>query len=138
MIEKIKRALLSPLTIVLILVIPTFMALLRPGYFPMHDDISAMRLLEVDKCIKDGQIPCRWVPDMGFGYGYPQFNFYSPLPYYLMEGFHLGGLGFLDSVKAFFVMSIIVSAIGMYLLGKELWGRMGGLISALLYTFAGY
>ena len=138
MIEKIKRALFSPLTIVLILVIPTFMALLRPGYFPMHDDISAMRLLEMDKCVKDGQIPCRWVPDMGYGYGYPQFNYYAPLPYYIMEVFHLGGLGFLDSVKAGFVLSLILSALGMYLLGKSLWGRAGGFVSALFYSYLPY
>ena len=45
--------------------------LLMPGYFPMHDDLQMMRQLEMDKCFRDGQIPCRWVPDMGYGYGFP-------------------------------------------------------------------
>ncbi len=104
----------------------------------MHDDMQAMRLLQMDKCIKDGQIPCRWVPDMGYGYGYPQFNFYPPLPYYVMETFHLLGLGYLDSVKAGFVLSVLVSTAGMYLLGSTLWGTTGGIISALLYAYAPY
>jgi len=126
------------LLLLLLLVIPTFSTLLRPGYFPMHDDMQAMRLLQLDKCVADGQIPCRWVPDMGYGYGYPQFNYYPPLPYYVMEAFHLSGLGFLDSVKAVFVLSVLVSALGMYKFGKSLWGRTGGFISALLYSYAPY
>ncbi|KKQ52141.1 hypothetical protein A2865_03330 [Candidatus Woesebacteria bacterium RIFCSPHIGHO2_01_FULL_39_17] len=124
--------------LLLILIIPTFQALIRPGYFPMHDDMQAMRLLQMDKCVKDRQIPCRWVPDMGFGYGYPQFNYYAPLPYYIMEIIHLLGFGFLDSVKAGFILSMITGAMGMYLLGSSLWGKAGGFISALIYTYAPY
>lgn len=126
------------LLILLVAIIPTFKPLLRSGFFPMHDDVQAMRVLQMDKCLKDFQIPCRWVPDMGFGYGYPQFNYYSPLPYYLMESFHLIDLNFLDSVKAFFVFSILVSMIGMFYLGKEFWGIKGGILSALFYSFAPY
>ncbi len=121
-----------------ILAIPTFSSLLRPGIFPMHDDMQAMRLLQVDKCVKDNQIPCRWVPDMGYGYGYPQFNYYAPTPYYIMEGFHLLGVSFLDSVKMGFILSVLASAAGMYLLGSSLWGRLGGVVSSLLYVYAPY
>jgi len=122
----------------LILTIPAISSLLKPGYFPMHDDMQAMRLLQMDKCIKDGQIPCRWVPDMGYGYGYPQFNYYAPLPYYIMEGFHLIGFSYLDSVKAFFVLTVLISAWGMYLLGSTLWGEKGGFLSALFYIYLPY
>lgn len=124
--------------LVLILSFFSFKSLLRPGYFPMHDDMQAMRVLQMDKCIKDGQIPCRWVPDMGYGYGYPQFIFYSPLPYYVMEGFHLLGFSFLDSVKAGFALSFVLSGLTMFLLGKALWGNLGGFISAIFYIYAPY
>jgi hypothetical protein len=126
------------LLLVLAVSIPAVFALLRPGYFPMHDDIQAFRLLELDKCVKDGQIPCRWIPDMGYGYGYPQFNYYGPLPYYVMELFHLGGFGFLDSTKIGFLISVLLSGLGMYLLAKSLWGRLGGFISAVFYIYAPY
>ncbi|MCK4588384.1 hypothetical protein KAT60_01035, partial [Candidatus Woesebacteria bacterium] len=137
---KIKKFLRTKLVFLLflVLIIPSFSKLIRPGYFPMHDDLQAVRLLQMDKCIKDGQIPCRWVPDMGYGYGYPQFNYYNPLPYYLMEGSHLLGLGYLDSIKLGFIASVLVSAVGMFLLGKSLWGTTGGFISGLLYTYAPY
>jgi len=138
MIDKIKRRHFFWWLLLFLLVLPTFIGLFKSGYFPMHDDISAMRLLEMDKCVKDGQIPCRWVPDMGFGYGYPQFNYYAPLPYYIMEVFHLGGLGYLDSVKAGFILSFVLSGVGMYLLGRTLWGRSGGFISALFYAYLPY
>src|SRR3989344_8647632 len=57
--------------------------LFKPGYFNMHDDLQMMRQLEMEKCFKDGQIPCRWIPDMGYGYGFPLYNFYPPLPYWI-------------------------------------------------------
>lgn len=126
------------LLLVVVLSFFSFKSLLRPGYFPMHDDMQAMRVLQMDKCLKDGQIPCRWVPDMGYGYGYPQFLYYSPLPYYVMEGFHLAGLSVLDSVKAGFALSFILSGLTMFVLGKSLWGELGGLVSAVFYIYAPY
>ncbi|MCH7640941.1 glycosyltransferase family 39 protein, partial [Patescibacteria group bacterium] len=116
----------------------SFNSLIRPGYFPMHDDMQAMRVLQMDKCVKDGQIPCRWVPDMGYGYGYPQFNYYPPLPYYVMELIHLGGFSILDSVKAGFAVSFALSAISMFILGRSLFGNVGGFISSLFYVYAPY
>ena len=124
--------------LLLLLTIPAIIALLKPGYFPMHDDIQGMRLLEMHKCFLDFQIPCRWVPDMGAGFGYPQFNFYSPLPYYLMEIPVLFGGSILASVKLGFLASLVLSAWSMYLLGSFLWGKKGGVISALFYTYAPY
>ena len=124
------------LTIVISLL--SFKTLIRPGYFPMHDDMQAMRVLQMDKCVKDLQIPCRWVPDMGYGYGYPQFNFYSPLPYYVMEAFHLVGFGFLDSVKIGFILTFVLSGIGMYLFARKFWGEWGGALSALFFVYAPY
>lgn len=135
------KLLIKPFLVFVFLVavaFPTFQKILRPGFFPMHDDIQPMRVLEMNKCIMDLQIPCRWVPDMGYGYGYPQFNYYGPLPYYMMEAFHLGGLGYLDSVKAGLVIITLISVFGMYLLGKSLWGEAGGLVSAVMYTYAPY
>lgn len=120
------------------LVVLSFSSLLRPGYFPMHDDMQAMRILQMKKCFVDGQIPCRWVPDMGYGYGYPQFNFYPPLPYYFMTLVHFAGMSILDSAKLGFIVTFVFSALGMYLLGRILWGEKGGIISALLYTFLPY
>ncbi len=124
--------------LLLLALIPTFWALTRPGYFPMHDDIQGMRVLQMHKCVLDFQLPCRWVPDMGYGYGYPQFNYYAPLPYYFMEGFVIAGNPILDTVKVGFAASLILSAYSMYLLASYVWGKKGGFISAIFYSYAPY
>jgi len=121
-----------------ILTFQSYQTLLRPGYFSMHDDMQAMRVLQMKKCISDFQIPCRWVPDMGYGYGYPQFNYYGPLPYYVIYIFTALGFGILTSVKIGFILTIFVSLIGMFLLGSYLFGAMGGFLSALFFVYSPY
>lgn len=116
----------------------SFNSLLRSGYIPMHDDMQPIRLQQLDKCLKDGQIPCRWTPDLGYGYGYPLFIFYSPLAYYIMEIFHLIGFSLLTSIKIGFMLSFVFSALTMFLLGKTLWGNLGGLVSSAFYVYAPY
>lgn len=124
--------------VVLLLAIPTFKTILRPGYFPTHDDFQAIRLLEMDKCVNDHQLPCRWVPDMGYGYGYPQFNYYAPAPYYFMEAIHRVGFGYLDSAKVFIVLLTLLSSVAMFLFARSIWGNAGGVVSSVLYTYLPY
>ncbi len=122
----------------LLLILPAISWLMQPGYFTMHDDLQSMRQYQLDKCFKDYQIPCRWVPDMGYGYGYPLFNYYPPLPYLIGQPFRLLNLQYIDIVKLVGILGFGICAINMYLLGKEFWGRTGGLISAAFYTYAPY
>ncbi len=124
--------------VLFLLIIPSFQDLLKPGFFPMHDDLQVFRLFQVDKCIHDGQFPCRWVPDAGFGYGYPLMQFYPPMPYYPMELLVLLGLGFFWPVKIIFALAFIFSAWGMYLLAKEFFGKWGGLIASVIYVYSPY
>ncbi|MBN1168614.1 hypothetical protein JXA63_01870 [Candidatus Woesebacteria bacterium] len=127
------------LILVLVLIIPAIEFLLWPGYFNMHDDLQVMRLLEMDKCLADGQIPCRWAPDMAYGYGQPMFNFYSVLPYYLGSFLRIiTQLTYLSTAKMLFLISFILGAVGMYLLVTEIWGKKAGVLSAILYTYAPY
>ncbi len=127
-----------PVLILIILIFPTYSKLLRPGFFPMHDDLQAFRVYEMDKCYTDLQIPCRWVPDAGYQYGYPQFNFYPPAPYYLGAAMHRIGIQYIDSVKILFIMGYILSAITMFVLVRSLLGTWSGLVASLLYTYIPY
>ena len=113
--------------------------LLRPGYFSMHDDLQVMRLYEMDRCFRDGQIPCRWVSDLGQNYGQPLFNFYSAFPYYLGEAVHLIGFSFIDSVKFLFLLSLFLSGVFSYLLAREFFkSHLTALVSAIAYMIAPY
>ena len=81
---------LFPLMLVIGLSFFSWAVLLNSGYFSMHDNQHLARLFELDKAIRAGQFPVRWVAGLGFGYGYPLFNFYPPFIYYLGELFHVG------------------------------------------------
>lgn len=111
--------------------------LFRSGYFSHQDDLQVIRLVEMRKCFSDFQIPCRWVPDMGWGNGFPLFNFYGVSTYYV--GAIISYLtGYLVASKILFFISLTAGSFGMYLLVKELWGRYAGFVSAVLYMFAPY
>jgi len=142
MLKKLKTVFKHPNFLPLIIVV--FFALLagryllQPGYFNMHDDLQMMRQLEMEKCFLDGQIPCRWVPDMGYGFGFPLFNFYPPLPYLVGQIFRFLGFTFVNTVKLTFLLSFVVSGITMYFFAKEFFGKWGGLVSSIFYIWAPY
>lgn len=126
------------LLIVLLISLPTVWNLFRPGLYKMHDDLQVVRVYEMTKCIYDGQIPCRWVPDMGYRFGYPQYNYYGPLPYYLMSAVNILGVNLFDSAKLGFVLSLILGNIAIYYLAKELFGFESGILTAILYAYTPY
>lgn len=122
------------------LIIPLIISLrlLQPGYFSMQDDIQVFRLQQFDFCLKDGQFPCRYIADGGLGYGYPLFNYYSPLPYVVAEGFHLLGFSYINSIKSVFIIPNFIRSISMYLFAGVFFGPLGGLIGSAFYTLAPY
>lgn len=125
--------------LITLLTIPTFLNLVRSGFFPMQDDLQAFRVYEMDKCFEDFQIPCRWVPDAGYQYGYPQFNFYPPLPYYLGAVMHRVGIQYIDVVKILFILGYALSALTMYVLVSDLLkSKWPGFVASVLYTYIPY
>jgi hypothetical protein len=122
--------------LILLFLIPSFSRLIHKGFFPTQDYIYVARIYEMNKSFKDGQFPVRWVPD--FRYGEPLFNYYAPLPYYLGSIVHSFNISFLDTSKILYALGLILSFFSMYLLGKEFWGKIGGLISAFIYLYAPY
>lgn len=125
--------------LLVILTVPTFTFLLKPGlYWNMHDDMQMIRQLEMEKCLKDGQIPCRWTPDLGYNYGYPLFNFYPPMPYMVGQVFRTFCFTYVATVKFTAVVLIITSSLAMFLLANSIVGPVGGFIAALFYTYSPY
>jgi len=124
--------------LVVIFIIPTFWKLVRPGFFSMQDDLQAFRVYEMDKCFDDGQIPCRWVPDAGYKYGYPQFNYYPPSIYYVGAVMHRAGIQYIDAVKILFVLGYIASALTMFLLVNSFLGPWPAFVSSILYSYVPY
>ncbi len=126
------------LLISLIFTFPAFSFLLKPGYYNMHDDMQMIRQLELENCLKDGQIPCRWTSNLGYGYGYPLFNFYPPMPYIVGQAYRTFGFSFVNSVKATAATQIVLSSVFMFILAASIFGPIGGFISSIFYTYAPY
>ena len=124
--------------VVLLLSFWAIKPLFIPGFFPMHDDTQVARVFEMGKALRDGMFPVRWVADLGYGYGYPIFNFYAPLAYYFGGLLTLFGLDALVATKAMFVFGILLSGVFMYFLAREFWGEAGGIVSGLFYVYAPY
>ncbi|MBC7225236.1 MAG: glycosyltransferase family 39 protein, partial [Anaerolineae bacterium] len=114
--------------------------LLAPGYFlDAHDARHTLFFLNnFHQAIREGVLVPRWAPDFALGYGYPLFLLYSPLAYYVAEGFHLLGMTLTDAVKATFGVAFLLSGWGMYGWGRRLFGRAGGLLAAAVYLYAPY
>jgi len=121
--------------LLVLLLLPSIFALFRRGFFPIYDDMQVIRLYQLDKCIADRQIPCRWVPDLGYGYGYPLFQYYAPFPYYFMEVFRLLGFSLIDSVKIGFGSALIFSGIFFFLFLRLFFSYLSSLLGAVLYVY---
>lgn len=114
------------------------MPLARPGFWPMHDDEQVGRLYAMDVAVHAGHIPPRIAYGLGFGYGYPLFNFYPSLVYYIAEVFVLLGFSYITSLKLMLVLGFILAAVYMYKFSREYVGETGGIIAAVAYTYAPY
>ncbi len=128
----------SGLFIVLLLSLWTIRPLFVAGFFPMHDDTQVARVFEMGKALGDGMFPVRWVPDLGYGYGYPLFNFYGPLSYYVGGFFVLLHTDALLATKLMIGIGMLLAGGCMYFLGKKVFGEMGGITAALFYMYAPY
>lgn len=124
------------LFIVLILSFWAIQPFFISGFFPMHDDTQVARVFEMEKVLRSGIFPVRWVPDLGYGYGYPIFNFYAPLAYYVGSAFMFLGFDALVATKIMMALGVILAGIFMYFLSRKFFGELGGIVSGLFYLYA--
>ena len=91
-------------------------------------ELHIFRLYELAQLVRGGELYPRWAPDFYHGYGYPIFNYYAPLTYYL--GLPLELLPGVDSVlaiKTLFVAGILLAGIGCYGFVRDNWGPARGI-----------
>jgi len=119
---------------VLLVGIAAALPLTAQGYFPMHDDTQIARVVEMGRSLKEGQFPVRWVSNLGYGYGYPIFNFYAPLPYYFGGALYALGVPAIVATKIMFGVGVIVPGLVL----AALLGFPAGIISGTLYLLAPY
>ena len=115
------------------------LSLLPHGLPPTHDgEYHVVRFYEFDKTLRAGDWYPRWAPDLNYGYGVPLFNYVYPLPNYVASLFHLFGISFIDAFKLNMFFATIIGSAFFYLWAKQFWGKMGGVVSSIFYTFSPY
>lgn len=103
-----------------------------------HDMVYAfVKAVAMSQAWMHGDWVGRWTPEILRGHGYPFFNFYAPLFFYVSALFSF----FLPVIRAFnlgIILFFSLAGLTMYLFTCELWGRPGALISAIVYLAAPY
>jgi hypothetical protein len=100
---------------------------------------NLMRVHQLTANLRAGVFPTRWMPDAAYGFGYPFFNYYAALPYYLAAGFNLIGVDVLSAVKLTQTIFFAAAAVGMYVWARRaLRSRAGGWLAAVAYSVAPY
>ena len=98
-----------------------------------------LRLFLLDHSLRAGLWYPRWLPDLFMGFGYPLFNFYAPLTYYLGAVFIRLGLDTYGALQAVAIGAVLVGTAGMYTLATGLLGTAPrGLFAAAAYVLAPY
>ncbi|MCZ7673392.1 MAG: glycosyltransferase family 39 protein [Chloroflexi bacterium] len=97
-----------------------------------------LRLTQLDHLLRQGVFFSRWAPDMAQGYGFPFFNFYAPLSYYLAEavGLLAGNLNL--GMRITFALSVYLAGLMAYRLSRDHFSRPAALVTAVAYMYAPY
>ncbi|MCX7683361.1 MAG: 6-pyruvoyl-tetrahydropterin synthase-related protein, partial [Anaerolineae bacterium] len=104
-----------------------------------HDGaLHYYRVVAMRHALSQGILFTRYLPDLAFGYGYPFFNYREPLSYYLTLLLYLVGLPLPVALNLVYVFSIVGSALGAYLLVRDLFGPRAGVVAAVAYAYAPY
>lgn len=134
------RKFITPLNVLSIIILSlfTYLPLFHSGFFNFHDNTQVVRVYEMGKSLSSGMFPVRWVEGLGYGYGYPIFNFYGPLPYYIGGLFTQLGVDALLSTKLMFITGIVLSGITMYFFVRKLFGEVAGVVCGIAYAYFPY
>lgn len=102
-------------------------------------ELHIFRLAELSYLLRGGEIYPRWAPNFYHGFGYPIFNYYAPLTYYLGALLQLFlRLDAVAAVKAVFVLGLLLAGFGMYGFVRDNWGRRAGYVATAVFLYAPY
>lgn len=141
MLNRIRRGFDPGFLVVLLICLLAVWPLISRGGLPEGTDaeLHIFRLHELSYLIRGGEFYPRWAPNFYHGYGYPIFNYYAPLTYYLALPLEL--LPRVDAVlasKAVLVGGMLLAGLGLYGYVRDNWGRRAGYVAAALYVYSPY
>ncbi|HEX9116545.1 MAG TPA: 6-pyruvoyl-tetrahydropterin synthase-related protein, partial [Anaerolineae bacterium] len=132
----------QPWIILPLLALPALWSLFGNG-LPQGVDshIHLARVAALDDSLRHGTLFPRWFPELMLGHGYPVFNYYAPLAYYLVEIWHLLGASYYLAYTIASGLLILAAGGGMFLLARAVFGSRGRwatVVAAAAYMYAPY
>jgi hypothetical protein len=138
--------------LVLLLCLPAALPYFGGDIPRSNDSLTHLyRAVELDRLVRSGNFFPRWAPDLALGYGYPIFNYFAYGSHYLIVLFHFTGLSLLWSLRLTYILSLVLSGVGAFLLARDVYphpppfeksqmgeGWGGGVIAAVAYTYSPY
>jgi hypothetical protein len=133
------QTLLATLTVVA-LGLAAVWPLFRQPALACTDDLGfhLLRLTQLAHLLDNGILYSRWAPDMALGYGFPFFNFYAPLAYYLAAAVSALGPGLNLGMRLTFALGILGSGLASYRLARDHFGRPAAFAAAAAVMYAPY
>ena len=133
------RPLITGLGVVLLLTLPALLPLLRTGFFVSDDGLfHVYRTAALARAWQDGVLWPRLFPEFGFGYGQAVLNFYAPLSYAPAAALSVLGIEPASAVKLLIAFCTLTAALAAFGYGRHLFGNTGGVLAAVVYTYAPY
>jgi len=97
------------------------------------------RVYELTENLRSGSLPARIMPFAAMGLGYPAYNFYGALPYYVAATLNLLGLGVIGGIQVTQTLAFVMAGVGTYRLIRALGGSPeASLLGAAAYSYAPY
>ncbi|MBN1874858.1 MAG: hypothetical protein JXA33_11565 [Anaerolineae bacterium] len=100
------------------------------------------RVLDMAENLRHGNFPPRWMAHAAYDLGYPLFNYYAALPYYLAGGLTALGLSPIVAIQTTQTLGFILAAFGMALWARRMYANQENKfppsvwIAVAAYTFA--
>ncbi|MFZ3069186.1 MAG: 6-pyruvoyl-tetrahydropterin synthase-related protein [Microgenomates group bacterium] len=125
--------------LLVLITIPGIRDLFINGFFWSHDSqLHLVRLMHFYSELINGQFPVRFGTNMAYGYGYPTFNYFYPLVYYLGSILKVIGLSFGDSYRVLNIICVFSSIWGMYAFLKGHFSKTASFLGSLLFMYTPY
>jgi len=128
-----------PALVVLALGWPAIRAGIGPA-LPCGDDITfhLLRTVQLDHLWSQGVFYSRLAPDLGWGYGYPIFNFHPAFSYYVALLLSRAGLGLNLGVRVTLGLTFPILGLGVYVLARDFLREEGAIAAAVAAMYAPY
>jgi len=93
--------------------------------------------MDMAENLRHGAVPARWMAHAAYDLGYPFFNHYAALPYYVSGGLTALGLSPLIAIQATQTLGLVLSGLTMVLWARRIHRtRVGVVLSVAAYIFA--